>query len=482
MLSNKETPPRENSTWTCLTCGTTYDRATKASSSSSSSSSSSLQNRTTVLPHPQCHVHELAQPQPQRSLLPTPIQTQTQTQLLHSLKDLIESYQALNSSTVTELRSFPDALEFCRDFVGVNRPLVIRSFKGMGRRGKGDSLEGIELEREGEGVVSRALRKWDRDYLVRKMGERKVLVAVSPDGKADSIVRDPKNGKQYFVEPASVQMNLSTLFQHLNTPTNPDCPKPVYYLQSQNGNLQPNQDLEVLLEDVGEKGPEWARQSFGTDPDAVNVWIGDERSETSLHKDPYENIYLVIRGTKTFTLYPPTEFACLREKTYPHARWVLDEQKQEFGIVSTEGVEIPWLDGGKVKVKEVKRGSMKGTESIGIVEELFHSESDSEFLEVSHLDERPLSEMDDLARPLTVVLNEGDYLYLPSLWFHAVRQEGVKRDDLVHRKDGEDRAVIAVNWWYDMKMHGDGWSMNEFLRAVSRFAVADHEREEEPLS
>lgn len=28
---------------------------------------------------------------------------------------------------------------------------------------------------------------------------------------------------------------------------------------------------------------------------------------TSLHKDHYENIYVVIRGTKHFTLYPPTE-------------------------------------------------------------------------------------------------------------------------------------------------------------------------------
>ncbi|SCZ98234.1 BZ3500_MvSof-1268-A1-R1_Chr7-1g09066 [Microbotryum saponariae] len=515
MLSNDEAPPREDSTLICRTCGSSYDRATKATSSSSSaspsssSSSSPPQDPTTVLP--QAPSHELSQPQ--RSLLPIQTPTPTPTQLLDSLKQLIETYQALNSRTLTELSTFPDALEFSRDFVGVSRPVVIRA--GLkGRGGKVDSSSEGLVGREGE--VVRALREWDRDYLVRKMGDRKVVVAVSPDGKADSIVRDPKNGKQYFVEPAcesntsttlrthplpprdtkrvskteilflffslhrraargpqAVQMNLASLFDHLNTPTNPESefPTPVYYLQSQNGNLQPNQDLELLLEDVGEEGPEWARQSFGTDPDAVNVWIGDERSETCVHKDPYENIYLVIRGTKFFTLYPPTEFACLGERTFPHARWVLDEPKQEFGIVPTEGVRIPWLGGGKVK-----RGSIKAEESTGM-EELFHSDSDA-----SHLDGRSLlSGIEDLSRPLTVVLNEGDYLYLPSLWFHAVRQEGVKkRDDVVQRKDGEeeDRVVIAVNWWYDMKMHGAGWSMNEFLRAVSRIAVGDQREEE----
>lgn len=30
-----------------------------------------------------------------------------------------------------------------------------------------------------------------------------------------------------------------------------------------------------------------------------------------MHKDPYENIYMVVRGTKTFTLLPPTEGYCI---------------------------------------------------------------------------------------------------------------------------------------------------------------------------
>ena len=80
-------------------------------------------------------------------------------------------------------------------------------------------------------------------------------------------------------------------------------------------------------------------------PDAVNLWIGDEKSVTSIHSgapsktsmslvflrcvslthvrtraltDPYENIYTVIRGAKHFTLLPPTEGWCLQGQPYPH--------------------------------------------------------------------------------------------------------------------------------------------------------------------
>jgi len=64
---------------------------------------------------------------------------------------------------------------------------------------------------------------------------------------------------------------------------------------------------------------------LGLPPDAVNLWIGDSRSVTSVHSgenkkkpyktqvngpfvsDPYENVYCVMRGKKIFTLFPPSE-------------------------------------------------------------------------------------------------------------------------------------------------------------------------------
>ncbi len=45
----------------------------------------------------------------------------------------------------------------------------------------------------------------------------------------------------------------------------------------------------------------------------------------------------------------------------------------------------------------------------------------------------------DLPPPLHVDVKAGEVLYLPSLWFHHVRQSMAG-----------DEAVIAVNNWYDM--------------------------------
>jgi len=39
-------------------------------------------------------------------------------------------------------------------------------------------------------------------------------------------------------------------------------------------------------------------EALGSAPEAVNLWIGTDASVTSFHRDHYENLYCVIRGTK----------------------------------------------------------------------------------------------------------------------------------------------------------------------------------------
>jgi jumonji domain-containing protein 7 len=71
----------------------------------------------------------------------------------------------------------------------------------------------------------------------------------------------------------------------------------VYYLQSQNGNLydhsyftSPDTDgdceLANLRDDVPAEVP-WCSEALGRSPDAVNLWIGDSRSVTSIHCGPF---------------------------------------------------------------------------------------------------------------------------------------------------------------------------------------------------
>lgn len=53
-------------------------------------------------------------------------------------------------------------------------------------------------------------------------------------------------------------------------------------LQQQNSNL--TQELPQLLEDI-EPQLEFGAAAFGAAPDAINLWIGDERAATTYHKD-----------------------------------------------------------------------------------------------------------------------------------------------------------------------------------------------------
>ena len=65
-----------------------------------------------------------------------------------------------------------------------------------------------------------------------------------------------------------------------------------------------------------------AKEVCGNDPEAVNLWIGDDRSVSSCHKDPYENFYVVVRGEKIFTLLPPASAPFLHETDFPAATYI----------------------------------------------------------------------------------------------------------------------------------------------------------------
>ncbi|KAJ3328957.1 JmjC domain-containing protein 7 [Kappamyces sp. JEL0680] len=177
--------------------------------------------------------------------------------------------------------------------------------------------------------------------------------------------------------------------QHPNQQT------PIPYIQRQNSSL--TEELPSLCGDVGPPFP-WASQVFGGEADAINVWIGGSRSTSSLHKDPYENLYGVVTGAKTFVLIPPHSTPWLYRRFYPVSQ--LDSELQPRLLDPPQ--QTPWIP----------------------------LDPDSP----SVLDDFPLFAN---AVSLRVTLYPGDVLYLPSLWYHQVGQIGPE--------------TIAVNYWYDMK-------------------------------
>jgi len=230
---------------------------------------------------------------------------------------------------------------------------------------------------------------------------------------ADAIAKGP-DGKKYFVEPWAEKMTMKELLSRLEKESSSQ--SEVFYLQSQNGNLFNNSDddmseseFEPLLQDIPES-IEWATEAFGDPPEAVNIWIGNGASVTSVHSDPFENLYTVVRGQKHFTLFPPTEGWCLQERTYPHATYTRENSESQLRITPSSSPPVRWSS------------VQDPTDEVSLRPE---------------------------ANPLHISLSAGDTLYLPVGWWHHVRQTGL---------------TIALNWWYDFEIRGTNFVWLNFLR------------------
>ncbi|KAB7496914.1 JmjC domain-containing protein 7, partial [Armadillidium nasatum] len=257
-------------------------------------------------------------------------------------------------------------LTFFRDWVAPNKPVIIKS------------------------AITKwnAFKKWNSSYLREKIGEAYVTVAVTPNGYADA----PNNS--YFVMPEEKKMK----FNHFLDILNKEIEEPgIFYVQKQNSNL--TDEFRDLLSDVDSE-ISWFSEALGKSPDAVNFWMGDERSITSMHKDNYENIYCVVNGYKDFILHPPTDAPWIPYKLYPQACYNSDSDGK-FTIKPVEdSLYVPWI----------------------CIDPL-HPDFDS----------YPQYKK---AVPIRCRLQAGDALYLPSLWFHHVSQS---------------HGCIAINYWYDME-------------------------------
>ncbi|ORY96542.1 putative pla2g4b [Syncephalastrum racemosum] len=285
----------------------------------------------------------------------------------------VKEYQEINGSFVQVFEKPPTPLEFLRECVHPNRPALIK-----------DAFSHWP-----------AKRLWTNEYLREKIGaDTPVTVATTPNGYADAVTFDPKTQKEYFAMPYEQSMPFGRFLDILEGKE--EDPR-IHYISLQNDSL--NTEYNVLASDV-DADIAWCSEALGKKPDATNFWFGSEESVTSLHKDPYENCYAVIRGQKTFVLFPPAEYFCLHETLYPSAAYEPND-RGELELKPLEGDQkVPWIP----------------------VDPLY-----------PNMERYPRFQH---ARPIEVTVNEGDMLYLPAFWFHHVLQKG-------------EQGVIAVNSWFD---------------------------------
>ncbi|KNZ79808.1 JmjC domain-containing protein E [Termitomyces sp. J132] len=330
-----------------------------------------------------------------------------------SLRWLSNEYFEQNGDNIEILENPPSSLEFSR-LVHISRPVVIKGLK----------------------VPASTL--WSDEYLIDRMGARQISIAVTPNGLADAVTVGPDD-QFFFVEPLLDKMTMAEFLSNISTnlmSNNED----ICYLQSQNGNLYSGDDFagqgiqsfsefEPLRSDVPSEIA-FCTEALGRSPDAVNLWIGDGRSVTSIHSDPYENIYTVLRGAKHFTLLPPTEGWCLNECRFPHASYQRCSKTGKLFVQPSEGVD------------NIRWSSVSSPHITGALPQEAH--------------------------PIHITLGPGDTLYLPAGWWHHVRQL-------------PGATTIALNWWYDMEMRGMSWVMLSFLRGINEVPFGNTDEDDEEV-
>ncbi|KAL3791646.1 hypothetical protein ACHAW5_007433 [Stephanodiscus triporus] len=230
------------------------------------------------------------------------------------------------------------------DFVRPNVPCIIKN--------------AISSDTDG---YSRPLRL-TLDDIIRHVGEDTILtVDVTPDGHGDCIrsVVDMKNEsekpkrRRMFVKPHEKRMDIKTFRDllrrgHRDKTTNTEsfdsnglgeftlrrhsdagienCDTesffngighpPVVYYSKQNDCLR-TEVAKLFSAQIFPDTFSFAEEAFGTGPpDAINLWIGNERAVSSMHKDHYENLFYVCSGQKEFVLCPPADALFLHEDIF----------------------------------------------------------------------------------------------------------------------------------------------------------------------
>ncbi|XP_051253973.1 bifunctional peptidase and (3S)-lysyl hydroxylase JMJD7 isoform X1 [Dicentrarchus labrax] len=326
----------------------------------------------------------------------------------------LEAHDLYLNQSVPYLEESPDPLQFYRDWIGPNKPCIIRNACSHWP----------------------ALSRWTLDYLREKVGSKVISVAVTPNGYADAVSGDR------FVMPEERRMSLSAVLDIIQ---GKEEARGVFYVQKQCSNLL--DELPELTDDV-ESHVSWMSAALGKLPDAVNFWLGESRAVTSMHKDHYENLFCVISGEKNFILLPPT-----------------DRPFIPYGNPSNNPVSS-FSNPSNNPVSSFSNPSYNPVSSYGEYQPaVYRQQEDGEFEVVDQSDSEkvpwiPLDPLDpdlDLypqyrrARPLRCSLKAGEMLYLPSLWFHHVQQS---------------HGCIAVNFWYDME-YDIKYNYYQLLEALS---------------
>ncbi|CAN8277885.1 unnamed protein product [Cochlearia groenlandica] len=311
---------------------------------------------------------------------------------------------SLGIENIDRLESPPSPLKFLRDYVSQSKPCLISN------------------------AISHwpALNLWsDPSYLSKSLSNDVVSLHLTPNGKADAVTPITNvEGDLCFFASAHVEKLLFPEALDAVRSSSKGENTSVAYLQQQNDCLRT--EYSTVVSDC-DGDVDWATEAIGCSPEAVNLWIGNDLSVTSFHKDHYENLYAVVYGEKHFLLLPPTDVHRLYLRPFPVANYSYHRDTETFKLELEEPRrQVPWCSVDPYPSLE---------------------EEASERLKYPLFFNGP--------KPFRCTVKPGEILYLPSMWFHHVSQT-----------PGDNGYAVAVNYWYDMKFDIK-YAYFNFLQSIS---------------
>ncbi|KAF5100251.1 hypothetical protein D0Z00_001353 [Geotrichum galactomycetum] len=201
--------------------------------------------------------------------------------------------------------------------------------------------------------------------------------------------------------------------------------KIVRYMQSQDNNFP--REFPALAHDAPHSLA-FADAALGAPPAAVNLWLGrDLETVSRLHNDNYENIYVQVSGTKELFLIPPGDAYALDERFLTPACYDAD-MNLVVDTVAGHKVLFPTVDPNDPTTHN----------------EVFRRH----------------------ALVYRVVLEPGDMLYLPALWYHQVGVAGV---------GAANGTNVSLNYWYNPAPSSGLWMKWDYVRLTALLLRGYHD-------
>lgn len=316
-----------------------------------------------------------------------------QSRKLIKLQRLIEEASwCWASSSVRTIDANVDPLSFFREYVHLNRPCIV---------------EGVQISGWDPATI------WER--IQKKLEGVQIRVNATPTGRADACFHSTRDNVTFFAKPKEMLLPSEDFFGWLSG--GHSLPQGVYYVSAQNNSL--NEEFKDILVDSGLAPASllFGDLVFGKTCDAANLWIGEQRSTTTIHRDSsYENLYCVLKGCKVFHLLPPFAACFLGESDFPNAQFEYDST--HGWSVNPEPGTTSWV---QLDVEEPEQ-------AVRIC---------PDFAAIKHLVQR-------------VEVSENQVLYLPAGWWHQVSHK---------------EKTIACNYWYDREFNST-WILEEVVESL----------------